>query len=252
MTAKTSVDVRRRRARLVGWVAATAFVVVAGLLVWQIWGTTWVASSQARTQVAGFYDANPAQEETSPALHTDLDLYPVPDPVVTAGTWGVLHVPSWRQQAGVYGDVLDGKVPIAEGTESSVLDRGWAGHFAQSGQVGQVGNFDLAGHRRSYGQNFLHVPDLKLGDVIAVEDSRTWYVYQVTTAPFMVDKDDVSELAAVPGDDTFTQPPAERLLTLYTCTTAGFSPWGNDHRAIVHATFLGWVERSAGTPAEVQ
>jgi sortase A len=217
-------------------IAAAAFIIVLGYLVWAVLGSTAVASKHMQDQIAQFYSQNPVPAEVS-GCELSLDDIPLPDSL--EGTWGVLHVPAWQGRTGVYGDEISGLIPIAEGTKPAVLDKGWAGHFENSGEVGQIGNFALAGHRRSRGQNFLYVPELRAGDLFGVETAQYWYVYEVTGDPYMVDATDVSPLYPL-GE--------MRAATLYTCTTKNFSPWGNDKRAIVHGELLGYMARGETNP----
>jgi len=260
MTATATTIIRRRRnggrraVRALGWLFLVAALCVAGWMIWEIWGTSFLASKAATEQLERFYAENGTAPDDDIPLHTDFNLYPPPfADMHVGGTWGVLHVPSWRGVTGVYGETLDGLVPIAEGTTNAVLNKGWAAHFRVTAGVGQQGNFALAGHRRTYGQNFLRVPELVPGYTVAVETPQTWYIYEVMDgSPHMVGKYDTTLLAPVPGDATWSEPPTDRVLTLYTCTGRGWYAYENSHRAIVNARLVGWVERDAGTPAAVR
>ena len=230
----------RRAARVMGALCLAGAAGIGGYVLWLLWGTGIAANSHASAELAAFYaSASSAPAPTAPAvgreaesgsephapssgikpaLHTDFTAFPVPpSPSDTgAGTWGVLHVPAWRGLRGVWkdGDVNPGVMPIADGTGDEVLNQAWAGRFTDGARVGEVGNFSLAGHRRTHGENFLHVPDLRVGDYIGVETAETWYVYQVISDPLAVPADDVAQLAPVPGDSTFSQPAAFLAISL--------------------------------------
>lgn len=150
---------------LARWLTRVALLVLgAGLGVgvgfwWSYQGTSWLAERQATAAVKEFRDAVPllASGLTS-ELHTDLDATPPPTVEASAsGAWGLLAVPRWQGETGVYDELIDGVLPISEGTGRSVLSTGAAGHYVETAMPRQVGNFALAGHRRTHGNNFLPV-----------------------------------------------------------------------------------------------
>ncbi|MEK8229161.1 sortase [Oerskovia sp. M15] len=98
---------------------------------------------------------------------------PVPEAAAEGETIGVLVVPRW------YGKT-NNTMPIVQGTTTALLNKAVAGHYTQTQQVGEVGNFALAGHRRTYGNSFRFVNELVPGDQVIVETATTWYVYEVT------------------------------------------------------------------------
>ena len=69
----------------------------------------------------------------------------------------MLHVPSWEGRT-------RGNMPILEGTSNYVLNKAAAGHYLRSAYPGEVGNFGLAAHRRTKGNSFRYLPDLRRGD----------------------------------------------------------------------------------------
>lgn len=222
-----------------GELLLTLGIVVGLFVVWQLWWTGIGPVQEAREQVAQFYEhvAPAAPEPVAPdGLRTD----DVPDvPQVGHGeTLGVLVVPDWA-------DKTQNRMPIVEGVTPDILDRAFAGHYPGTATPGQLGNFSVAGHRRSYGNNFLHVPDLEAGDAVVVETAETWFVYRVTGHEIVTpDRTDV--VAPVPGKPAAE--PDRRLLTMTTCHSVRYGAFGNDHRWIVHAELEGWLPRSAGTP----
>lgn len=52
--------------------------------------------------------------------------------------------------------------PVLEGTATDTLKKG-LGHYANTAQLGQSGNFSVAGHRRTYGDPFKDFPRLRRG-----------------------------------------------------------------------------------------
>lgn len=227
----------------VGELLITLGVIIGLYIVWQLWWTSLGASREAAAQVDSFYaSVAPAAPELVPSAQLRTDEPPVVDPVSYGSTIGVLIVPSWQGKS-------ENRMPIVEGTGTDVLDRAYAGHYVETAMPGQVGNFSVAGHRRSYGNNFLHLPDLVPEDAVVVETEDYWFVYSVTSHD-IVRPDQVEVVAPVPGDPGAV--PTQRMMTLTTCHSLSMGAFGNDHRWIVHAELVGWLERSAGTPAVVE
>lgn len=81
-------------------------------------------------------DITSLDERTSPP--------PEIEPVASGELFATMHVPAWRFMT----------IPIKEGTSQAVLNTGAAGHYLGTAMPGQVGNFSVAGHRRTYGSNF--------------------------------------------------------------------------------------------------
>jgi hypothetical protein len=170
--------------------------------------------------------------------------------------WGVLEVPAWEgREDPIFGTVLLNRMPIAEGSAGGgsrdpVLDQAFASHYTASQGPGEVGNFGLAGHRRSRGNTFLFLPELKQGDEVLVTTplARLRYVVNGDERHHYVDPSDSSPLAPVPGDWGAAPPTAEevtdgsnRVLTLQTCTNRNGGPWNNTLRWYVHAELSGWM-----------
>ncbi|WP_240930502.1 class E sortase [Isoptericola sp. BMS4] len=225
-----------------GELLITVGVFLGLFVVWQLWWTSVEASAQATEIMDEFrHDLTPAKTEPAPeGLVTD-EPPPVPDQVGYGETIGTLIVPEW------YG-LTNNAMPVVEGTGQDVLDQALAGHYEKSQQVGEVGNFALAGHRRTHGNSFRHVDELEKGDQIIVETADTWYVYEVMSEE-IVTPDQVEVVAPVPHHPD--QEPTDRLLTLTTCHSLTLGEYGNDHRWITYASFVGWMAREDGTPEQV-
>lgn len=226
-------------AGVLGEILITLGLVLGLYVVWQLWWTSVGATAQAQEIMADFEETLPPVVETAGELRTDDP--PVPEPAAHGETTGVLIVPRWYGQT-------NNTMPIVEGTETALLDKAVAGHYPSTQQVGEVGNFALAGHRRTYGNSFRYVNELEPGDQVIVETATTWYVYEVTGHE-IVDPTDVDVIAPVPNHPE--QQPTERLLTLTTCHSLTLGEYGNDKRWITYATFVGWMDRAEGTPEQV-
>ncbi|MFD4503481.1 class E sortase [Streptomyces sp. NPDC058457] len=127
--------------------------------------------------------------------------------------------------------------PVLEGTGTDVLKKGLA-HYARTAQLGQVGNFAVAGHRRTYGDPFLDFPKLRKGDAIVLTDGTTWFTYRIDKGPYKTVPTDVEVIDPVPRKSGYTRP--GRYLTLTTCDPE----WGHSHRLIV------WAHLDSTQPVE--
>lgn len=236
----------RRRSRaaslamlFVGEFLITAGIVVGLFVVWQLWWTGLDATAARDEHTAEFVQTQVVSPKVAGTKHYDAP--PVPDKVGYGQTIGMLIVPKW------YG-LTNNNMPILEGTGADVLDQAAAGHYPETQQVGEIGNFAIAGHRRSYGNSFRRIDVLEPGDEIVVATRDTWYVYTVVSHEIVLPSQ-VEVVAPVPGQPE--EVPTERYLTLTTCHSVTVGEWGNDHRWITHAKFSYWMPRSEGRPESV-
>ncbi|MFI8341470.1 class E sortase [Streptomyces sp. NPDC085639] len=131
--------------------------------------------------------------------------------------------------------------PVLEGTDPELLKKG-LGHYAATAGLGAVGNFSVAGHRRTYGDPFKDFPDLRPGDEVILKDASTWYTYTVRGGPLRTLPTDVAVVDPVPEKSPFTAP--GRYLTLTTCEPE----WGHSHRLVVWAELTGTRSADRGRP----
>ncbi|WP_246201542.1 class E sortase [Streptomyces alboniger] len=127
--------------------------------------------------------------------------------------------------------------PVLQGTGTDVLKKG-LGHYASTAQLGQKGNFSVAGHRRTYGDPFKDFPKLRPNDAVVLTDGATWFTYRVDGEPYRTLPGDIGVIDAVPRKSGFDGP--GRYLTLTTCEPE----WGHSHRLIV------WARLDATQPVE--
>ncbi|KOG35073.1 class E sortase [Streptomyces resistomycificus] len=131
--------------------------------------------------------------------------------------------------------------PVLENTATGTLKKG-LGHYAGSAQLGQTGNFAVAGHRRTYGDPFKDFPRLRQGDAVVLTDGTTWFTYRIDKGPYKTVPSDVEVIDAVPRKSGYTRP--GRYLTLTTCDPE----WGHSHRLIVWAHLDSTQPVEAGKP----
>ncbi|MFE0604054.1 class E sortase [Streptomyces sp. NPDC058892] len=122
--------------------------------------------------------------------------------------------------------------PVLEGTDPELLKKG-LGHYTATAPLGAVGNFSVAGHRRTHGDPFKDFPKLRPGDEVILKDAGTRYTYTIRGGPLRILPTDVGVVDPVPGGSPFTAP--GRYLTLTTCDPE----WGHSHRLVVWAELTG-------------
>lgn len=135
---------------------------------------------------------------------------------------------------------------IAQGidpkTVLNIRDAG-IGHYSQSNELGQVGNFAVAGHRTTYGAPFGNIANLRVGDRIYIETEAGWYVYRFRNLEYVWPKD-VSVLKPVPQSSVTA---TDRILTMTSC----HPKLSAAERIIAYSVFETFVPRDHGAPAEV-
>ncbi|MED7820910.1 class E sortase [Streptomyces chiangmaiensis] len=135
--------------------------------------------------------------------------------------------------------------PVLEDTAVDTLKKG-LGHYAGTAQLGQEGNFAVAGHRRTYGDPFKDFPRLRRGDAVVLTDGTTWFTYRIDKGPYKTVPADVEVIDPVPRTSGYTRP--GRYLTLTTCDPE----WGHSHRLIVWAHLDSTQPVEAGEPAALR
>lgn len=218
---------------VVGELLVTAGLFLGLFVVWQIWWTDIQARNLTNSVVndLGFQAEDGVIDDSAKNFDAAPEPGPVPD-----GAYAVLYVPTWGP---------DYRVPIMDGISlDGVLHQGFAGRYPDSAQVGQIGNFALAGHRQTHGAVFLQVDQLKEGDPIIVQTADAWYVYRVTTHSVVLP----TEVDVIAPNPMNPEAPAEiPMMTLTTCHPL----WAISERYIVHAELDYWAPADAGTPAEM-
>ncbi|MFC8518448.1 class E sortase [Streptomyces sp. NPDC057257] len=135
--------------------------------------------------------------------------------------------------------------PVLENTAVNTLKKG-LGHYANTAQLGQVGNFAVAGHRRTYGDPFVDFPKLRPGDAVVLTDGTTWFTYRIDKGPYKTVPTDIEVIDPVPRKSGYTRP--GRYLTLTTCDPE----WGHSHRLIVWAHLDSTQPVDEGKPAALR
>ncbi|MGW5848330.1 class E sortase [Streptomyces sp. NPDC055254] len=230
------------------WVCAevitTVGVVVALLVVHQVWWTNREAIAAAQEQVraleqawGGEQEPDPGAGEPSPAP-PPVEPVPVPDvssapsdggPAAAGPTRSAAPAPAPGAASGREGAYavlriprLGLAVPVAQGVDKrSVLDKGYAGQYPGTAQPGARGNFALAGHRNTHGEPFRHINRLRAGDELVVDVRGRRYTYVVGKILAETTERDTGVIAPVPRSivkpgEGYGEPGA--YITLTTCT----------------------------------
>ncbi|MFC4243994.1 class E sortase [Gryllotalpicola reticulitermitis] len=123
------------------------------------------------------------------------------------GAVGVIYVPRFG---------TDWKRTIREGTDTPVLNSTSAGvgHYQNTAMPGAVGNFAVAAHDTGYGNTFLHIQNLRVGDKVYVQTQDGFYTYVFRNYVY-VQPNAVQALQPVPMKNG--QKASDRILTMTTC-----------------------------------
>jgi sortase A len=184
-----------------GELCITLGVVLLLFVAWQLWWTD-IAAGQTQRQLTHqleqqWHGPKPPHPSGSVAA-TKLTEIPMGD------AFALIRIPRFGH---------DYVRPILQGVDLSVLDRG-VGHYPDSADPGEVGNFAVAGHRVTYAKPFNKIAELQPGDAVVVETRDTWYVYRVKSHT-VVTPDRVDVVAPVPEHPH--EKPTARMMTMTAC-----------------------------------
>lgn len=185
----------------------------------------WAAAAPAAAPAPAPATAAPATAAPVPAPAASA---PPPRPHPAGQAFAEMYVPRFGP---------DWSKPVLEGTDPELLKKG-LGHYAGTAGPGGDGNFAVAGHRRTYGDPFKDVPELRPGDTVIVRDATNRYTYTVRAQPLRTLPTETGVVDPVPKRSPFTTP--GKYLTLTTCDPE----WGHSHRLIV------WAELTGTRPVE--
>ena len=196
-----------------------------GYVGWQFWGTNYVAQRE--------------HAEISRTLQTQWEedgAQLAPKRVPKGDASALIRIPRFGKSY---------VVPVLEGVATEDLARGF-GHFEESADPGQVGNYALAGHRVTHGEPLRRMPDLQPGDQVVVETVNATYVYRLDTNPeaLIVPFTGTWVLDPLPknpqsGGPQPAQKKGQRLITLTTCSEI----FHTDDRMIAFGHLVRTVEK---------
>lgn len=214
-----------------------AALVFGGLFAWKLW---WQPLQLGAEQNSAGIDAALAWADAAPAPPAATGGVPVRElpGEATGEVVGVLYAPALG---------ADYSRPIVHTVDEDELMSN-LGMYPQTAPFGAEGSTALAGHRTGWGDPFIDLPRLQLGDRVTVETVDGWYVYEYRTGSY-VSPWAVEVLAPAPE---FPGAPVagsgDRVLTLQTCNP----PYrGGPERFIAYAVFREFVPRAEGAPEDV-
>lgn len=226
-----------------GEVLITAGVLILGYILWQPWYTsTIVTERQVEISDAVAEDWRPSVAPTTsaPASAPSLEGMPALDKAADYEVFAVMHVPAFSPK---FANV------IAETTDLPKvlnLDEKGIGHYDLTQQLGQPGNFALAGHRSGPLINsFREIMNLRVGDPIFIETPEGWYTYRFRDIEYVWPQnvDVLNPFPRLQGN-----PGTDYILTMTTCHP---KLDGNAERAIAYAVLEDYSPAAEGEPAEL-
>lgn len=228
-----------RAVGVVGEILITLGVVMALFVVYELW---WTGQQTARAQdeLTEQLTESFAAAETDGAVDGAVDGdaspgAPTDDGPPPADAVALLRIPRLGARW---------EWAVVDGVSRSDLKRG-PGHYPDSAMPGEVGNFAVAGHRRTYGQPFVDLDRVEEGDLVYVETAAGWVTYEVDSSEVVPPNatDVVLPVPKKPGVE-----PTERLLTLTTCWPKNSS----SKRLIVYGHLVDARSRDQGPPPSLE
>lgn len=251
--AAPDVRVRRRRQSsrptffgVLGELLITAGVLVLLFLGWQIWWNSLVLAgsqtSAAQQQSQKWLDeaTKAPTAEPKPPPATD-PAQPAPPPVMAEPAdyepFAVVYIPrlgpDWKR---IIRETVDTERVL------NSYDAG-VGHYKGTAMPGQVGNFAVAGHDSGWGNTFIDLSKLHIGDRIYVQTKDGWYTYTFRNFEY-VQPSAVGVILPVPRQPDVK--PIDRLMTITTCNP----PFHAGERLIAYTVMQSYAPISQ-VPSEI-
>jgi sortase A len=237
-------DVRKRPPRrpsvvgVFGELLITAGVLVLLFLGWQVWWNSLVLAGQQTS----------AATSQSKQWLDDAEKVPAPANVDPAAPPVLAEPADYQAFAVIYIPRLgaDWKRTIRETVDTEKVlnsyDAG-VGHYKGTAMPGQIGNFAVAGHDSGWGNTFIDLSKLHIGDHIYVQTKDGWYTYTFRNFEY-VQPTAVGVIAPVPQKTDATA--AGRLMTVTTCNP----PFHAGERLIAYNVFQGY-QPTTDVPSEI-
>lgn len=217
---------------VIGELLITAGVLVGLFLGWQVWWNNLVMAGQQTSAAA---------QQSQKWLD---DAVKVPKPTETSASTAAVDPPVMAQPADYQAFAViyiprlgaDWKRTIRQTVDvEQVLNSYTAGvgHYPDTQMPGQVGNFAVAGHDSGWGNTFIDLSKLHIGDKIYVQTKDGWYTYVFRNFEY-VQPTAIQVVAAVPRHPDVQ--PVDRLMTITTCNP----PFHAGERLIAYNVFAGY------------
>lgn len=218
---------RRPRVLWAGLGLLAVGLVILGYVGWQLIGTNIVSERRQAELVEQL------QQQWRAPSGTEPEAAPHAGPDVGGPATALVRIPR-------FGDNY--VMPMLEGIGDYELSRGF-GHYENSSDPGDVGNYAISAHRTTHGEPLREMPSLRPGDAVVIETRDAVYTYELDTNPndLNVTFGSTWVLADRPinPDPDGVQPAGSpRLITMTTCSEL----FHTDYRMVV---FGHLVERRA-------
>lgn len=237
---------RRRLSVLgvIGELLITAGILVLLFLGWQVWWNNLVLSGQqtsaAEAQSRAWLAHATATPRPTPTASA-VPAAPVDPPVMQQPAkyqpFAVIYIPrlgpGWKR-------TIRETVDVERVLNS--YDAG-VGHYPGTAMPGQIGNFAVAGHDTGWGNTFIDLSKLHIGDRIYVQTQDGWYTYTFRNFEY-VQPTAVQVLLPVPRAPQAT--PIDRLMTITTCNP----PYHAAERIVAYNVFQSYAP-AAQVPTEI-
>lgn len=162
---------------------------------------------------------------------------PVVKPPATGRPYAMLHIPRFGEN---FVRTIGQSVEVNKVLNNPNLG---VGHYVTSSELGETGNFAIAGHRTTFGASFGKIDELRVGDRIYLETKDGWYVYRFRNIEFVYPTQS-SVLRPVPSSYVTAK---DRLLTMTSC----HPKLSAAERIIAYSVFESFVPRRFGEPIEI-
>ncbi|MBS2532254.1 class E sortase [Catenulispora sp. NF23] len=210
--------------RTTGELLVTFSVLLVLFMVYQLYYTNVLGRDAMNHEVSSMqrqWSATAPASPAAPAPHGQSApvVLPPPQPLRNGDDVAILRIPRLGSSFG------DTGVPVLEGVGLDILNRA-TGHYPGTALPGQIGNFAVAGHRKTHGEPFRHLDEIRAGDLVYVDTEAATYTYQIDTDPVIVQPTDLGVVDPVPGKPGV--PPTQRLITLTTC-----NPWWSSTQRMI-------------------
>lgn len=221
----------------------TAGVLVGLFLGWQVWFNNMVMAGQQTSAAAEqsqkwIDDAIKAPRPTPTPTESGV---PVDPPVMAVPadyqSFAVIYVPRFG---------ADWKRTIRQTVDVEKVLNSYSagvGHYKDTQMPGEVGNFAIAGHDSGWGNTFIDVRNLRVGDKIYVQTQDGWYTYVFRNFEF-VQPSAIQVVSAVPRHPDVQ--PVDRLMTITTCNP----PFHAGERLIAYNVFESYAP-AQDVPSEI-
>jgi sortase A len=205
---------------------------------WELWWTN-IDADRTQSQVTAEFvqDLKVGGTEASPVpREANDDFGSAPITTIPDGqTFGIFYIPRFGK---------DFAHPVTNGVGMDVLNSVGIGHYPETQEPGEPGNFAVAAHRQTHGQVFWNIDKFQDGDKIYLQTREGFYTYEWRDTE-IVHPSQSEVLLPVPN-----QPGIEPTVSMLTLTSC-HPPFTTRLRIIAYAELESWRPADAGPPQEI-